>query len=126
MGDYDEHCKQSGERPGRLILTFAPFGRPDTAVFLKWLGVEIPLGTEKRILSRANTKEALEECIELCRENFKRILYAINFYSILVPIGVSVESVSKYKDEFSASLELFKILQGELDRFLRRMELKSL
>jgi hypothetical protein len=85
--------------------------RPDTAVFLKWLGVEIPLGTEKRILSRKTKAEALEECIELCRENFKRVLYAIEFYDILVPIGISVESVSKYRDEFRASLKLFSILQ---------------
>ena len=128
LRDYDEHCRRLGheEKPGRLIFTFAPFGRADTAVFLRWLGVEIPIGTEKRILSRTTKAEALVECVELCRENFKRILYAVEFYNVLVPIGVSVESVSKYRDEYSASLELFKVLRTELDAFLGRRRQKTL
>jgi 5,10-methylenetetrahydrofolate reductase len=84
LRDYDEHCKATGCKPARLIFTFAPFARADTATFLKWLGVEIPLGTEKRILSRRTREEGLRECVELCRENFKRILYAIDFYNVSI------------------------------------------
>jgi hypothetical protein len=47
LRDYDELCKERGVKPARLIFTFAPFGRADTCTFLKWLGVEIPLGTGK-------------------------------------------------------------------------------
>lgn len=56
LRDYDEACKAGNIQPARLIFTFAPFGRKDTAHFLKWLGVEIPEGTEKRVLSRASVK----------------------------------------------------------------------
>jgi len=56
LRDYDEACKAGNIQPARLIFTFAPFGRKDTAHFLKWLGVEIPEGTEKRVLSRSSVK----------------------------------------------------------------------
>lgn len=126
LRDYDERCKATGERPARLIFTFAPFARPDTAIFLRWLGVEIPLGTEKRVLSRATRELAMRECLDLCRENLKRILYAIEFYSILVPIGISVESVSKYRDEFVGAVELFRILHEEMSRHFERRRLNAL
>ena len=49
---------------------------------------------------------------------WQRILYAINFYSILVPIGISVESVSKYRDEANAATELFGALKSEMAHHL--------
>jgi 5,10-methylenetetrahydrofolate reductase len=125
LRDYDELCKEKGVKPARLIFTFAPFGRADTCTFLKWLGVEIPLGTEKRVLSRKTREAAINESVDICRENLKRILYAIEFYDISVPIGITVETVSKYSDEFNGSLKLFKVLQQEMGSFFSVRKLRS-
>jgi len=114
LRDYDELCKERCKRPARIIFTFAPFGREDTARFLKWLGVEIPQGTEKRVLSRKDVKARVKESVDICRENLKRILHACQYYNIDVPLGVTVESVSKYSDEFAGSVELFTVLKNEI------------
>jgi len=113
LRDYEEACKASKEQPARLIFTFAPFGRQDTANFLKWLGVEIPAGTEKRVLSRKSVKECVSEAVDICRENFCRILNAIKYYHLAVPIGFAVECVSKYQDELEGSFRLVNLLHCE-------------
>jgi hypothetical protein len=117
LRDYDELCKQRGIRPVRVIFTFAPFGSENTVRFLRWLGVELPEGTVKRVLSRANLKLRVEESIEICWENFRRILDATRRLKLSVPLGVSVECVSKSKMESDGALQLFSILKSEMDAF---------
>jgi len=124
LRDYDELCKEKKVKPARLIFTFAPFGRPDTCTFLKWLGVEIPLGTERRVLSRKTKEAAINESIDICKENLKRILYAVSFYNISVPIGITVETVSKYTDEFNGSIKLFQSLKEEMESFFASRKLR--
>lgn len=123
--DLAEEAARQTVPTARLIFVFAPFGREDTLRFLKWLGVEIPLSTEKRILSRKTNKERIRESIDICKENLKRILYAIEFYNIEVPIGIAVETVSKYSDEFAGSITLFKELQRELYAFYEKRKRSS-
>jgi hypothetical protein len=48
--------------------------------------------TEKRVLSRKTREAAINESVDICKENLKRILYAIEFYDISVPIGITVET----------------------------------
>jgi len=115
LRDYDELCKKTGKEPIRLVFTFAPFGSDTTVKFLKWLGVELPEGTMKRVLSRPNLKARVEESVEICWENWKRILDASRRMKLSVPIGFSVESVSKSKMEQEAAVQLFEALREEMD-----------
>jgi len=115
LRDYDQLCKSKGKKPARIILCFAPFGRESTMRFLRWLGVEIPEGTLKRILSRGSARERVEESNQVCWENFRRILDASRKLGLTVPLGVTVESVSKFRDEQEGACHLFNILREELD-----------
>ncbi len=51
LQDYDRQCQELNLSPVRIILTFAPCGHPKTLQFLKWLGVNFPLETEREIFS---------------------------------------------------------------------------
>ena len=47
--DYGELCRRSKVAPRKVILTFAPVGKPKTLAFIKWLGMHVPQATEERI-----------------------------------------------------------------------------
>jgi hypothetical protein len=110
LRDYVRDCRGAGIEPRRIVLTFAPFGRERTLQFLRWLGVNIPTNVAKSILT---SETPLAKSIETCRDNLCRILE--QDYERL-PLGVNVESVSIYKDEIEASLELFEVLSETLQR----------
>lgn len=117
LRDYDELCKLEEKEPTRLVFTFAPFGSESTVHFLRWLGVELPEGTVKRVISRPSLKARVDESVEICWENWKRILDASRRLKLSVPIGFSVESVSKSKMESEAAVELFKMLKEEMESY---------
>jgi len=117
LQDYSRLCKAENRKPARIIFTFAPFGLEETAQFLRWLGVELPDGTYKRVMSKENSQERVNEAVNICCENLKRILDAVLRYGLDVPIGVTAECVSKYKCENLATLELFSLLKLELEDF---------
>jgi len=117
LRDYDQFCKQRSRPPARIIFAFAPFGRESTVKFLEWLGVELPRGTVRRVLSRGSTEACVQEANEICWENFKRILDASKRLKLSVPIGVTVESVSKYRDEQAGANQLFGILRDQLNDY---------
>jgi 5,10-methylenetetrahydrofolate reductase len=125
LRDYDELCKRENRSPGRVIFTFAPFARQETADFLIWLGVELPMGTIKRVTSRDTPKARVDEAIEICRENLKRILDACERYGIDVPIGFNAECVSKRKEEIEGALDLFAVLKDELDFYMSKRRVDS-
>jgi len=117
LRDYDELCKEKGQMPARMVFTFAPFGSEGTVKFLRWLGVELPDGTVKRVLSRPTLKARVDESIQICWENWKRILDASKRLKLRVPLGFSVESVSKSKNEQEGAVELFNNLKEEMDNY---------
>jgi len=117
LRDYDDLCKEKGIHPVRIVFTFAPFGSDNTVQFLRWLGVELPHGTIRRVLSRPTLKARVDESLEVCWENWKRILDASKRLQIKVPIGFSVESVSKSRLEQDAAVELFSTLKAEMDSY---------
>jgi len=120
LRDYDEYCKEKEIKPVRIIFAFAPFGRESTVTFLRWLGVELPEGTVKRVLSRPTPKQRVDESLQICWENFRRILDASKRLKISVPIGLTVESVSKFKDEQEAASRLFVELKKEMDDYVSK------
>jgi len=117
LRDYDEMCKTTGKSPVRIVFTFAPFGSDQTVLFLRWLGVELPEGTVRRVLSRASTGARIQESLEICLENWKRILDYSRRMNIQVPIGFSVESVSKSALELKGAVQLFSTLNEEMELY---------
>jgi 5,10-methylenetetrahydrofolate reductase len=114
LRDYNELCEISGTEPARIVLTFAPFGRDGTVDFLRWLGAEIPKGTKKRVMSMDSEAERVKESIEICRENLARILDASDRRGFRVPLGITSESVSKYRSEIDGAVDLFGFLKEEM------------
>ena len=92
--DYASECERTGVRPAKIILTFAPCGRPKTMQFIRWLGIQVPEAVESRVLKAAVTSRecAVNESIVTCCEALTTILEAVGRCG--VPLGISVESVS--------------------------------
>lgn len=87
-------------------MTFAPFGRPKTAEFLRWLGVAITPETEHAILA---DPAPFQRSIQICCDHLRAILEQEVAQSL--PLGINVESVSNHPDEMAASLELLAALR---------------
>lgn len=64
----------------------------------------------------------MQESVDLCRENFRRIINAVEYYDLHIPLGFTVESVSKYQDEFNGSVELYHLLHQEALSFEKRQQ----
>ncbi|MBI2313432.1 MAG: hypothetical protein HYU77_13115 [Betaproteobacteria bacterium] len=109
LTDYARDCAEAGVAPRRVILTFAPVGRPKTMTFVKWLGVAMPAETERAIL---DAPSPLSKSIEICRANLERILD--QDYVRRIPLGINVESVSINREEIDASIDLFHALESLL------------
>lgn len=100
-----------GECPARIVFTFAPFGSERTLEFLEWLGVDIPERTKDEILSSA---DPLATSLQVCRSNLRKILDAGPYRT---PLGINVESVSKSKKHIDAAVQLFSLLQEEMENY---------
>ena len=105
LADYARDCEREGVAPRRVILTFIPCGREKTLEFIRWLGVAIADETAAAILADA---APLSRSIAICRDHLRTILG--QDYARTLPLGLNVESVSIYKDEIDASIELHHAL----------------
>jgi len=106
---YDELCKEKEVLPRRILLSFAPVSSKKNIDFLKWLGVEIPNSTEKRLLHKKT--DMTSESLEMATEILKDILENNEKHSITVPIGLNVEHIMSYNFQYSINMlqELSKI-----------------
>lgn len=109
MTDYSELCRQSKTTPKKMILTFAPCGRPKTMTFIKWLGMHVPTEIEERIFSASSP---VQESIAISCEILREVLAKTN--GLGIPLGINVESLSIFKEEIDAAHELFQKLQAIL------------
>ena len=125
--DYGEECRKQGVKPCKIVLTFAPCGRPKTIQFIRWLGIKMDESVERRIVAAAEQagggaggaagaaaasggrQAAVAESIAICAEALTTILTAVGGCG--VPLGISVESVSGFKEEIDGCFELFRQLQ---------------
>jgi hypothetical protein len=106
LNDYGDLCRKEGIVPKKIILTFAPCGRPKTMTFIKWLGMHVPEDVESRILGAANpVKESIEVHCEILKDILEKTAGAG------IPLGINVESLSIFKEEIDAAQELFQRLQ---------------
>jgi hypothetical protein len=86
-------------------LTFVPCGRVKTIEFIRWLGVTIADATAQAILS---DPAPLSRSIWICRQHLRRIVDEVAGMGLA--LGINVESVSIYRDEIDATVDLFHAL----------------
>ena len=110
LRDYAAACRAQGVAPARVVLGFSPAGREKTLAFMKWLGVSIPARIERSILS---APAPLIRSIEVCCASLARIAEATTGEG--VPLGVSVESISRERGEVDASVDLLLALREVLE-----------
>ena len=106
LQDYGRLCRARGVTPKKVVLTFAPCGRAKTMTFIKWLGVCVPEVTEKAILE---ADSPVATSVELLCGLLRTIL--TDAAGCGVPLGISVESVSIFKEEIDAAETLFRKTQ---------------
>jgi len=117
LHEYGALCRYKNVAPTKVILTFAPCGRQKTMKFIRWLGVHVPQEVEDRILGKTeeerkarNKEEAVKESVSILCDCLRTILSQTA--SAGVPLGVSVESVSIFREEIDAAHDLFTQLQS--------------
>ena len=107
LNDYGRECKKRGIAPKRVVLTFAPCGREKTMKFIKWLGCSVPADVERDILGADNpAQKSVELLVAMCEK------IILETKDSGVPLGVSVESVSIFKNEQAAARDLFRLCQA--------------
>ena len=114
---YHEICKKNNVLPRRILLSFAPVSSEDNINFLKWLGVEIPQRTEKR-LKQDNGKMS-NESLKIASEILNDILANNEKLGITVPIGLNVEHIMSYN--FQSSINMLQ----ELSKIYRKFCIKT-
>ena len=107
INDYGAECAKRGVEAKKIILTFAPCGREKTMRFIKWLGVSVPEDVEREILeSDAPVQKSVSILTAMCQKIIDETKGSN------VPLGVSVESVSIFKNEIQAAHDLFRLTQA--------------
>ena len=114
---YDDVCKENNVLPRRILLSFAPVSSKKNIDFLKWLGVEIPSQTEKRLTNKKTNMS--DESLEIASEILKGILNNNEKLGITVPIGLNVEHIMSYN--FQSSINMLQ----ELSRIYREFCIKT-
>jgi len=114
---YDDVCKENNVLPRRILLSFAPVSSRKNIDFLKWLGVEIPSQTEKRLTNKKTNMS--DESLEIASEILKGILNNNEKLGITVPIGLNVEHIMSYN--FQSSINMLQ----ELSKIYREFCIKT-
>ncbi|WP_417551442.1 methylenetetrahydrofolate reductase [Marinomonas fungiae] len=118
LSQYARACRENGETPKRVILTFTPCGSEQTLSFMEWLGISVPDATKFRILDSANP---LDESIKICRSALEQIIEVA--LPLGIPLGLNIESLTNRKEEIDASINLYKLLKATLDLKLAEQNL---
>ena len=117
ISHYQKRCNELNTFPRRLLLSFAPVSSGKNIDFLKWLGVNIPSETEKKL--RDNTQKMSERSMQITVDILNDTLKYLNDNKIVVPIGLNVEHIMSYN--FQASIEMLQ----ELARIYREFCIKT-
>ena len=117
ISHYQKRCDEKKTFPRRLLLSFAPVSSEKNIKFLKWLGVEIPVETEKLLIE--DLSKMTEKSMEIAVNVLQETLNHLNENNIIVPIGLNVEHIMSYN--FQASIEMLQ----ELSRIYREFCIKT-
>ncbi|RXJ72106.1 hypothetical protein CS022_17705 [Veronia nyctiphanis] len=115
---YARTCRQQGNEPNRIVLTFSPCGSEKTLEFMEWLGISVPEATKWRIL---DAEQPLNESVRICRENLNLILQSCA--ALNVPLGLNIESLTNRKEEIDASINLYRLLKATMELNLAEKQL---
>ena len=114
---YNDICKKNNVLPRRILLSFAPVSSQENINFLKWLGVEIPQETEKRL--KQDNRRMSDESLKIASEILNDILNNNKELGITVPIGLNVEHIMSYN--FQSSINMLQ----ELSKIYRKFCIKT-
>mgnify|MGYP001357295581 FL=1 len=117
ISHYQKRCNELDTFPRRLLLSFAPVSSGKNIDFLKWLGVDIPSGIEKKL--RDDTKKMSDRSMQITVDILNDTLKYLDDNKIVVPIGLNVEHIMSYN--FQASIEMLQ----ELARIYREFCIKT-
>jgi len=117
ISHYQKRCDEKNTFPRRLLLSFAPVSSKKNIDFLNWLGVDIPVDTEKYL--NENDQIMTERSMEIAINVLNETLTFLNENKIVVPIGLNVEHIMSYN--FQASIEMLQ----ELARIYREFCIKT-
>lgn len=117
ISHYQKRCNELNTFPRRLLLSFAPVSSGKNIDFLKWLGVDIPNETEKKL--RDDTQKMSERSMQITVDILNDTLKYLNENKIIVPIGLNVEHIMSYN--FQASIDMLQ----ELARIYREFCIKT-
>ena len=117
INNYQSRCNELDTFPRRILLSFAPVSSQKNIEFLKWLGVEIPVDTERYLKGRPGsmTERSLDVAVEVLNE----VLDFITVNNLKVPVGLNVEHIMSYN--FQSSVEMLQ----ELARIYREFCIKT-
>lgn len=118
LSQYARTCREKGQEPQRIILTFTPCGSEKTLEFMEWLGISVPSATRHRIL---DAEAPLDESIKICRSALEQIIEVA--LPLGIPLGLNIESLTNRKEEIDASINLYKLLKATLDLKLAEQNL---
>ncbi|MGN6721693.1 MAG: methylenetetrahydrofolate reductase [Marmoricola sp.] len=109
VSDYFYECAERGVSPAPIVFTFSVCGSMKTLEFLRWLGVDVPRWIENDLRHAADT---LEASYQLALANARELMAFCR--SLGAPFGINIESVSIRRVEIEASVELARVLRGEV------------
>ncbi|MBI1744735.1 hypothetical protein HYR54_16950 [Candidatus Acetothermia bacterium] len=109
LRDYDQRCRELGEKPRRIFLSFAPVSTAKDIAFLKWLGVQIPEEMERHILQ--GWIGTAWRSIKVSQQVLREILEFVRSENIEIPLGLNIEHIMKHN--FEVSKEMIACLAEE-------------
>lgn len=110
LNDYSEKCEEQNIKPAKFYLSFSPVSAIEDIDFVKWLGAEIFLETEKRLRS-AQEQDIGEESLKLIKELLHKALGNFESSGLNIPIGLNIEYITLH------NLELAKDLIKEINTY---------
>lgn len=99
LRDYQKRCDETGERPRRIFLSFAPISTKKDLQFLKWLGVEVPEEIETTLF-----KTSLGvgwRSVRIAEQILTDILDFVQAEGLRVPLGLNIEHITQRNFELS-------------------------
>lgn len=99
LKDYYQLCLQKKVDPKRIFLSFAPISSRKDLDFLRWLGVVIPESVEN-ILLEADIGIGWRS-VKIAKVILQKILTFVRNENIEVPLGLSIEHISRHNFELS-------------------------
>lgn len=97
--EYSIKCAESGIKPSKFFLSFAPLSTFEDINFIKWLGTEISEKTEKRLKA---AQDIGNESIKVAVEALNKIYDSLD--GIKIPLGLNIEYISLHNLELSKNL----------------------